>query len=38
MLIGFVIAYLVVSLGVGFYAATKVHNASDDITVYVRCR
>lgn len=31
-LIGFVIAYLVVSLGIGFYAATKVHNASDYIT------
>ena len=32
MLIGFVIAYLIVSLGVGFYAATKVHTASDYIT------
>ncbi|MDP1924209.1 MAG: sodium:solute symporter family protein [Thiobacillus sp.] len=32
MLIGFVIAYLIVSLGVGFYAATKVHSASDYIT------
>jgi Na+/proline symporter len=32
MLIGFVIAYLVVSLGIGFYAATKVHSASDYIT------
>ncbi len=31
-LIGFVIAYLVVSLGIGFYAATKVHSASDYIT------
>ena len=31
-LLGFVIAYLVVSLGIGFYAATKVHNASDYIT------
>ena len=29
---GFVIAYLVVSLGIGFYAATKVHSASDYIT------
>jgi hypothetical protein len=38
MPIGFVIAYRVASLGVGFYATTKVHNASDDITVYVRCR
>jgi Na+/proline symporter len=32
MLIGFVVAYLVVSLGIGFYAATKVHSASDYIT------
>ncbi|HQT29924.1 MAG TPA: sodium:solute symporter family protein [Thiobacillus sp.] len=32
MLIGFVIAYLIVSLGIGFYAATKVHSASDYIT------
>ncbi|MDO9220803.1 MAG: sodium:solute symporter, partial [Thiobacillus sp.] len=32
MLIGFVIAYLIVSLGIGFYAATKVHTASDYIT------
>ncbi|WP_310446477.1 sodium:solute symporter family protein [Thiobacillus sp.] len=32
MLIGFVIAYLVISLGIGFYAATKVHSASDYIT------
>lgn len=31
-LLGFVIAYLVVSLGIGFYAATKVHSASDYIT------
>lgn len=31
-LLGFVIAYLAVSLGIGFYAATKVHNASDYIT------
>ena len=31
-LLGFVIAYLIVSLGVGFYAATKVHSASDYIT------
>lgn len=32
MLIGFVIAYLIISLGIGFYAATKVHSASDYIT------
>ncbi|MDD3528371.1 MAG: sodium:solute symporter family protein [Gallionellaceae bacterium] len=31
MLLGFVILYLVVSLGIGFYAATKVHNAKDYI-------
>ena len=31
-LLGFVIAYLAVSLGIGFYAATKVHSASDYIT------
>jgi len=29
MLIGFVILYLIFSIGVGLYAATKVHNASD---------
>ncbi len=32
MLIGFVILYLVLSIGIGLYAATKVHNASDYIT------
>ncbi len=32
MLIGFVILYLVVSIGIGIYAATKVHNARDYIT------
>ena len=32
MLIGFVILYLVFSIGVGLYAATKVHSASDYIT------
>ena len=32
MLIGFVILYLIFSIGVGLYAATKVHNASDYIT------
>lgn len=31
-LLGFVIAYLIVSLGIGFYAATKVHSAADYIT------
>jgi len=31
MLLGFVILYLVISLGLGFYAATKVHNAKDYI-------
>ena len=31
MLIGFVLLYLVVSLGLGFYAATRVHNARDYI-------
>ncbi len=31
-LIGFVVVYLVVSLGIGFYAATKVHSAADYIT------
>jgi solute:Na+ symporter, SSS family len=32
MLLGFVIAYLVVSIAIGLYAATKVHNARDYIT------
>lgn len=32
MLVGFVILYLVVSIGIGMYAATKVHNARDYIT------
>jgi Na+/proline symporter len=32
MLIGFVILYLVFSIGVGLYAATRVHSASDYIT------
>jgi len=32
MLLGFVILYLVISLGIGFYAATKVHNAKDYIS------
>ncbi len=32
MLLGFVILYLVVSIGIGIYAATKVHNAKDYIT------
>lgn len=32
MLIGFVILYLVISIGIGMYAATKVHNARDYIT------
>ena len=31
MLLGFVILYLVVSIGIGLYAATKVHNARDYI-------
>ncbi|WP_131109863.1 sodium:solute symporter family protein [Sulfuricystis thermophila] len=31
MLLGFVILYLVVSIGIGIYAATKVHNAKDYI-------
>jgi len=31
MLLGFVILYLVISLGIGFYAATKVRNAKDYI-------
>ncbi len=32
MLVGFVILYLVLSIGIGMYAATKVHNARDYIT------
>ncbi len=32
MLLGFVILYLVVSIGIGIYAATKVHNAKDYIS------
>jgi solute:Na+ symporter, SSS family len=32
MLLGFVIAYLVVSIAIGLYAATKVHSARDYIT------
>ena len=32
MLIGFVVLYLVLSLGIGLYAATRVHSASDYIT------
>jgi solute:Na+ symporter, SSS family len=32
MLIGFVVLYLVLSIGIGLYAATKVHNARDYIT------
>ena len=32
MLIGFVILYLVLSIGIGLYAATRVHNAADYIT------
>lgn len=32
MLIGFVIAYLALSIAIGLYAATKVHNARDYIT------
>lgn len=31
-LLGFVIAYLVLSIGIGMYAATRVHNARDYIT------
>ena len=31
MLLGFVILYLVISIGIGMYAATKVHNARDYI-------
>ena len=29
MLIGFVILYLAVSVGIGLYAATRVHNTKD---------
>jgi len=32
MLLTFVSLYLIVSLGIGFYAATRVHNAADYIT------
>lgn len=32
MLIGFVILYLVLSIGIGLYAATRVHSAADYIT------
>lgn len=32
MLVGFVILYLVLSIGIGMYAATRVHNARDYIT------
>ncbi|HBU28800.1 MAG: sodium:solute symporter [Thiobacillus sp. GWE1_62_9] len=32
MLIGFVVLYLVLSIGIGLYAATRVHSASDYIT------
>ena len=32
MLVGFVVLYLVASIGIGMYAATKVHNARDYIT------
>ena len=32
MLLWLVIAYLIVSVGVGLYGATKVHNAKDYIT------
>ncbi len=31
MLLGFVILYLILSIGIGMYAATKVHNAKDYI-------
>ena len=31
-LLGFVILYLVISIGIGLYAATKVHSAADYIT------
>ena len=29
MLIGFVVVYLLVSIGIGLYAATRVHTAKD---------
>lgn len=32
MLLGFVILYLAISIGIGIYAATRVHNAKDYIT------
>ncbi len=32
MLVGFVFLYLILSVGIGMYAATKVHNARDYIT------
>lgn len=32
MLLGFVIVYLLISIGIGVYAATKVHNARDYVT------
>ncbi|MFZ3041493.1 MAG: sodium:solute symporter family protein [Thiobacillus sp.] len=32
MLIGFVVLYLVLSIGIGLYAATRVHSAADYIT------
>ncbi|GAB4127832.1 MAG: sodium:solute symporter family protein [Sideroxydans sp.] len=32
MLVGFVVLYLVLSIGIGMYAATRVHNARDYIT------
>ena len=32
MLLGFVIFYLVLSIGIGVYAATKVHNSRDYVT------
>ena len=32
MLLWLVVAYLVVSIGIGLYAATRVHNARDYIT------
>ena len=32
MLLGFVILYLVISIGIGMYAATRVHNARDYIS------
>jgi Na+/proline symporter len=32
MLMGFVVLYLVLSIGIGLYAATRVHSAADYIT------